>query len=71
MIDYKSAGLTEEDLKMMYKWMDLGRKVDEIMASNRAGKIPFVVSGQGQEATQMVWHTLWKKGIFLLHIIVT
>lgn len=33
MIDYKSAGLTEEDLKMMYKWMDLGRKVDEIMAS--------------------------------------
>ena len=30
MIDYKSAGLTEEDLKMMYKWMDL---VDEIMAS--------------------------------------
>ena len=33
MIDYKSAGLTE-DLKMMYKWMDLGRKGRrEIMAS--------------------------------------
>ncbi len=26
MIDYKSAGLTEEDLKKIYKWMDLGRK---------------------------------------------
>lgn len=54
MIDYKSAGLTEEDLKMMYKWMDLGRKVDErLWLLNRAGKIPFVVSGQGQEATQI------------------
>ena len=29
MIDYKSAGLTEEDLKKIYKWMDLGRKTDE------------------------------------------
>jgi 2-oxoisovalerate dehydrogenase E1 component alpha subunit len=54
MIDYKSAGLTEEDLKNMYKWMDLGRKLDErLWLLNRAGKIPFVVSGQGQEATQI------------------
>ena len=29
MIDYKSVGLSEEDLKEIYKWMDLGRKVDE------------------------------------------
>ncbi len=27
MIDYKSLGLSEEDLKRIYKWMDLGRKV--------------------------------------------
>ena len=54
MIDYKSAGLTEEDLKKIYKWMDLGRKTDErLWLLNRAGKIPFVVSGQGQEATQI------------------
>ena len=26
MIDYKSLGLSEEDLKVIYKWMDLGRK---------------------------------------------
>ena len=34
--------------------MDLGRKIDErLWLLNRAGKIPFVVSGQGQEATQI------------------
>ena len=34
--------------------MDLGRKTDErLWLLNRAGKIPFVVSGQGQEATQI------------------
>lgn len=54
MIDYKSLGLSEEDLKVIYKWMDLGRKIDErLWLLNRAGKIPFVVSGQGQEATQI------------------
>lgn len=38
----------------IYKWMDLGRKTDErLWLLNRAGKIPFVVSGQGQEATQI------------------
>ena len=52
MIDYKSVGLSEEDQEI-YKWMDLGRKVDErLWLLNRAGKIPFVVSGQGQEATK-------------------
>ena len=29
MSDYKSLGLSEEDLKVIYKWMDLGRKIDE------------------------------------------
>jgi len=44
MIDYKSVGLTDEDLREIYKWMDLGRKLDErLWLLNRAGKIPFVV----------------------------
>ena len=63
MIDYKSAGLTEEDLKKIYKWMDLGRKTDErLWLLNRAGKIPFVVSGQGQEATQIGMAYAMQKG---------
>ncbi|MGV3127794.1 thiamine pyrophosphate-dependent dehydrogenase E1 component subunit alpha [Staphylococcus sp. IVB6181] len=63
MIDYKSAGLTENDLKEMYKWMDLGRKIDERMwLLNRAGKIPFVISCQGQEAAQIGMAFAMEKG---------
>ena len=54
MFDYNSVGLDTSELKSMYKWMDLGRKIDERMwLLNRAGKIPFVISCQGQEATQI------------------
>lgn len=54
MFDYKSAGLSKSELQSMYKWMDLGRKIDERMwLLNRSGKIPFVISCQGQEATQI------------------
>src|SRR5699024_4510137 len=54
MFDYKSAGLSKSELQSMYKWMDLGRKIDERMwLLNRAGKIPFVISCQGQEAAQI------------------
>ncbi|KIX91551.1 2-oxoisovalerate dehydrogenase [Staphylococcus microti] len=54
MINYESAQLDTEDLKAIYKGMDLGRKIDERMwLLNRAGKIPFVISCQGQEATQV------------------
>ncbi|MEP9852011.1 thiamine pyrophosphate-dependent dehydrogenase E1 component subunit alpha [Staphylococcus aureus] len=54
MFDYKSVGLETADLQSMYKWMDLGRKIDErLWLLNRAGKIPFVISCQGQEATQI------------------
>ncbi|MGX8004477.1 thiamine pyrophosphate-dependent dehydrogenase E1 component subunit alpha [Staphylococcus hominis] len=63
MIDYKSVGLTDEDLREIYKWMDLGRKLDErLWLLNRAGKIPFVVSGQGQEATQIGMAYAMKEG---------
>ena len=38
MLDYKTVGLTHEDLKEIYKWMLLGRKIDERMwLLNRGG----------------------------------
>lgn len=53
-MDYKEAGLTPDDLKEMYRYMLLARKLDERMwLLNRAGKLPFVISCQGQEATQV------------------
>ena len=47
-------GLTREDLVEMYKLMAITRAVDERMwILNRAGKIPFVISGQGHEGAQV------------------
>lgn len=47
-------GLSDDDVIEMYKTMVLARKLDERMwLLNRAGKIPFVVSCQGQEAAQV------------------
>lgn len=46
-------GLTDQQVLDMYHYMVLARTVDERMwLLNRAGKIPFVVSCQGQEAAQ-------------------
>jgi 2-oxoisovalerate dehydrogenase E1 component alpha subunit len=51
---HESLGLTDQDLIKMYTFMLLARKIDERMwLLNRAGKIPFVVSCQGQEAAQV------------------
>jgi 2-oxoisovalerate dehydrogenase E1 component alpha subunit len=48
------ASLDPEKLRKMYRDMLLGRLVDERMwVLNRAGKAPFVISGRGQEATQV------------------
>ena len=45
--------LTRTDLIDMYRTMLLARKIDErLWLLNRSGKIPFVVSCQGQEAAQ-------------------
>ncbi|WP_305066946.1 thiamine pyrophosphate-dependent dehydrogenase E1 component subunit alpha [Jeotgalicoccus sp. ATCC 8456] len=53
MLSHKETDLTESDLKEMYKLMVLSRRLDERMwLLNRAGKLPFVISCQGQEATQ-------------------
>lgn len=51
---HESLGLTNEQVLDMYKHMLLARKLDERMwLLNRAGKIPFVISCQGQEASQI------------------
>ena len=47
-------GLTDQDLLEMYRLVALARAVDERMwILNRAGKIPFVISGQGHEGAQV------------------
>lgn len=51
---HTELGLTDKNVLEMYKTMLLARKIDERMwLLNRAGKIPFVVSCQGQEAAQV------------------
>jgi len=53
-ISHKALGLTNEDLVDLYRKMLISRKLDEkIWALNRQGRIPFVVSVSGHEATQI------------------
>lgn len=50
---HQAYGLTDEEVLEMYEKMVLARFIDERMwLLNRAGKIPFVISCQGQEAAQ-------------------
>jgi 2-oxoisovalerate dehydrogenase E1 component alpha subunit len=47
-------GLTRKDLLEMYRLIALARALDERMwVLNRAGKVPFVISGQGHEGAQV------------------
>jgi 2-oxoisovalerate dehydrogenase E1 component subunit alpha len=53
-----SVGLADDDLIAMYRLVALARSLDERMwVLNRAGRIPFVISGQGHEGAQvgMTW----------------
>ncbi|WP_059104910.1 thiamine pyrophosphate-dependent dehydrogenase E1 component subunit alpha [Shouchella shacheensis] len=51
---HEAMGLTNDDVREMYKIMLLARRIDERMwLLNRSGKIPFVISCQGQEAAQV------------------
>lgn len=51
---HERLGLSDQDVLEMYETMLLARRVDErLWLLNRAGKIPFVVSCQGQEAAQV------------------
>lgn len=51
---HKALGLSDQDVLQMYETMLMARRLDERMwLLNRAGKIPFVISCQGQEAAQV------------------
>ncbi|WP_249710535.1 3-methyl-2-oxobutanoate dehydrogenase subunit alpha [Bacillus cereus] len=51
---HEELGLSDEQVLGMFRTMLLARKIDERMwLLNRAGKIPFVISCQGQEAAQV------------------
>ncbi|PSL51106.1 branched-chain alpha-keto acid dehydrogenase E1 component [Salsuginibacillus halophilus] len=51
---HEALGLSDQDVLDMYEVMLTARKLDERMwLLNRAGKIPFVISCQGQEAAQV------------------
>ncbi|GMQ97955.1 MAG: dehydrogenase E1 component subunit alpha/beta [Acidimicrobiia bacterium] len=53
-IDHTALGLTEDDLLDLYRNMLLARRIDERMwALNRQGRVAFVVSVSGHEATQV------------------
>jgi 2-oxoisovalerate dehydrogenase E1 component alpha subunit len=50
----ESVGLSDTDLVEMYRLVALTRALDERMwVLNRAGRIPFVISGQGHEGAQV------------------
>ncbi|HEY4634240.1 MAG TPA: thiamine pyrophosphate-dependent dehydrogenase E1 component subunit alpha [Candidatus Limnocylindrales bacterium] len=49
-----SLALSDDDLLEMYRYVALARALDERMwVLNRAGRIPFVISGQGHEGAQV------------------
>jgi len=50
----EAVGLTDDVLIDMYRYVALARALDERMwVLNRAGRIPFVISGQGHEGAQV------------------
>src|SRR6266576_6353255 len=58
-----AVGLTDDDLLEMYRLVALARAVDERMwILNRAGRIPFVISGQGHEGAQVGIARAFEKG---------
>jgi 2-oxoisovalerate dehydrogenase E1 component alpha subunit len=51
---HEALGLSDEQVIQMYETMLMARRIDERMwLLNRSGKIPFVISCQGQEAAQV------------------
>src|SRR4249919_3753136 len=58
-----AVGLGDADLIEMYRLVALARAVDERMwILNRAGRIPFVISGQGHEGAQVGIAMAFEKG---------
>ena len=59
----ESVGLSDDELIEMYRLVALARAVDERMwILNRAGRIPFVISGQGHEGAQVAMAWPLRKG---------
>ena len=59
----ESVGLADDELIEMYRLVALTRALDERMwVLNRAGRIPFVISGQGHEGAQVGITWPLKKG---------
>jgi 2-oxoisovalerate dehydrogenase E1 component alpha subunit len=57
-------GLSRDDLLGMYRAMLLARAVDERMwLMQRAGKIAFIISGQGHEGAQVATSWAMRKGV--------
>jgi len=65
---HAALGLSREQLLEMYYYVLLARRVDErLWLLNRSGKIPFVISCQGQEAAQVgIIYALHKGKDFLV-----
>jgi 2-oxoisovalerate dehydrogenase E1 component alpha subunit len=60
---HADLGLTDEDVLGMYRAMLLARAVDERMwLMQRAGKIAFIISGQGHEGAQVAIAWPMRKG---------
>jgi 2-oxoisovalerate dehydrogenase E1 component alpha subunit len=61
---HQSLGLSDEQAVQMYTYMNLARKFDErAFMLQRAGKVPFHVSGIGQEAGQVAMAQAFKPGL--------
>lgn len=57
-------GLSDEQLRQMYYLMLLTRRTsDRMMALQRQGRVPFFISGQGHEATQVGTASALRRGI--------
>ena len=51
---HRELSLTDDDVVSMFRTMLLTRRIDDRMyALNRQGRVPFVVSAAGHEATQV------------------
>lgn len=62
-MQYNAHDLSNKQVIEMYKYVLMARRIDERMwLLNRAGKIPFVVSCQGQEIMQVASAFALKKG---------
>lgn len=60
---HRSLGLSDEQAVEMYKMMQLARKYDErATLLQRAGKVPFHISGAGQECAQVAAAFAFRKG---------